>query len=67
MDIKLIILTIVGIMACIYSLYLLYNMPSEIMKNMEREVKEYIEKHDKEYEERQELNKALRKWLFRQT
>lgn len=65
MDIKLIILVIVGIIACIYGFYLLYNMPSEIMKNMEREVKECIEKRDKEYEERQEFNKALRNWLFR--
>ena len=65
MDIKLIILVIVGIIACIYGFYLLYNMPSEIMKNMEREVKECIEKRDKEYEEQQEFNKALRKWLFR--
>ena len=65
MDIKLIILVIVGIIACIYGFYLLYNMPSEIMKNMEREVKECIEKRDKEYEERQELNKVLKKWLFR--
>ena len=65
MDIKLIILVIVGIIACIYGFYLLYNMPSEIMKNMEKEVKECIEKRDKEYEERQEFNKALRNWLFR--
>ena len=65
MNIKLIVLVIVGIIVCIYGLYLLYNMPSEIMKNTEREVSEYIKKQDKEYEERQELNKALRKWLFR--
>lgn len=64
MNIKLIVLAIVGIIACIYGFYLLYNMPSEIMKNTEREVSKCIKKQNKEYEERQEFNKALRKWFF---
>ena len=65
MDIRLIVLVVVGIVLCIYGLYLLYNMPYEIMKNIEKEVKEYIEERDRKYEERQELIRGIRKWLFR--
>lgn len=65
MDIKLLILVIVGTVVCIYGLYLLYSMPNEIMKNMERKVKDYIDKRGKEYEERQEFIKEMRKWLFK--
>lgn len=49
-EIKLIVVFIVGVVACVYGFYLLYNMPNEIMKNMEREIREHIEKSDREYE-----------------
>lgn len=64
-EIKLIVVLIVSVVACVYGFYLLYNMPNEIMKNMGREIKEHIEESDREYEKQQEMIKGLRKWLFR--
>lgn len=64
MDIKLVILIIFGSILCVYGLYLLYNMPYDMMKKMEKEVKDYIVERDKKNEEKQKLIHDIKKWLF---
>lgn len=65
MKIELIIVLIISIPVIAYGLYLLSNMPSEIMQLMEEDVERCIEKQNKEYEEKDELYKELRSWLLK--
>ena len=60
-----IILIILGIIAFIISLALLYSMPSAFLNEFEKSSLESIKKRDKELEEKEKLNKELRKWLFK--
>ena len=60
-----IILGILGIIAFIISLALLYSMPSAFLKEFEKSCLESIKKRDKELEEKEKINKELRKWLLK--
>lgn len=60
-----VMLVLLGIGGVIISLCVLYSMPSAFLKEFERSCHDAIEKRNKEIEEKEELNKALRKWLFK--
>ena len=59
-----IILIILGVIAFIISLTLLYSIPSAFLKEFEKSCHESIKKRDKDLEE-EKLNKELRKWFFK--
>lgn len=52
------------IFGLIIALLALYNMPRDFLTEFEKNCLETIEKRDKELEE-EELNRTLRKWLFK--
>lgn len=58
----LIILSIGGI---IFGLYALYSMKCDFLKEFEKSCYDAIERREKELEEKEELNKALKEWLFK--
>ena len=60
-----IILIILGIIAFIISLAMLYSIPSAFLKDFEKNCHEFIKKRDKELEEKEKINKELRKWLLK--
>ena len=60
-----IFLIILCVILSIVALSFLYHMPRDFLNRFEKECQKSIKKRDEEYEKEQELNRAMKKILFK--